>query len=105
VGPQAAMAGATSSIRSGRSRTFTEEDPPVLVVDGIRVNDPNSVLHELPASEIDVLEVLPGSVAGWEYGASGAAGVIKITLKKGVPDGAPQSTAATECVVPDFPRG
>jgi len=104
VGPLAAMAGASSTIRSGRSRTFTDEDPPVVVVDGVRVHDPNSVLHELPASEVEVLEVLPGSVAGWEYGAAGAAGVIKITLKKGVPDGSPAARPVTECVVPDFPR-
>jgi hypothetical protein len=96
--------GATAAIRSGRSRSFVPDDPPVVVVDGVRLPNAASVLHDLQASEVQVLEVMPGAAAGWEYGSAGAAGVIKITLKTGLAEGAPERRSAAPCVVLAFPR-
>jgi hypothetical protein len=55
-------------------------------------------------SEIAELEVQPGAAAGWEYGSSGASGVIKITMRRGLPDGAEELKEPSRCVVPAFPR-
>lgn len=97
--------GATAAFRSGRSRSFVPDDAPVVVVDGVRIPNAASVLHDLQAAEVEVLEVLPGAAAGWEYGSAGAAGVIRIRLKRGLAEGAPERRAAAPCVVPASPRG
>lgn len=55
-------------------------------------------------NELESVEVQPGAAAGWEYGSSGASGVIKITLKKGLASGASERPVAAPCVVPAFPR-
>jgi hypothetical protein len=104
VGPLSGDPGAASAIRSGRARSFMPEDPPVVVIDGVRITGSDRALYDLRASDIAVLEVLPGAVAGWEFGSAGAAGVIKITLRRGVATGTPERRAAPECVVPAFPR-
>ena len=105
VGPVGGEPGETAAIRSGRARSFVPQDPPVVVVDGVRIPDAAGMLHDLLASEVQTLEILPGAAAGWEYGSSGAGGVIKITLKRGIATGAAERSVATECVVPAFPRG
>jgi outer membrane cobalamin receptor len=97
--------GANPVITSGRSRSFLTDDPPVLVVDGVRMPFADRVLAGMDPSEVAVLEVLPGSVAGWEFGSAGAGGVIRITLRKGLATGASSSRSVTDCVVPEFPRG
>jgi len=97
--------GATATITSGRNRSFLPGDAPVVVIDGVRIPAPDIVLDDMRPSEVAVLEVLPGSAAGWEYGSSGAGGVIKITLRHGLATGAPGRRAAAPCVVPEFPRG
>ena len=97
--------GATSTITSGRNRSFMPDDAPVVVIDGLRIPEPDVVLAEMRPSEVQTLEVLPGSAAGWEYGSSGAGGVIKITLRRGVPTGASAERSVAECTVPGFPRG
>lgn len=104
VGPLSGDPGATSRITSTRSRSIVGTDTPVVVVDGVRMPNPESALHDLLASQIAVLEVLPGAAAGWEYGSSGAGGVIKITLRRGVATGEPERRAVAPCVVPAFPR-
>ena len=96
--------GANPVITSGRSRSFLTDDAPVLVVDGVRMPFADRVLADMDPSEVAVLEVLPGSVAGWEFGSAGAGGVIRITLRKGLATGASSSRSVTDCVVPDFPR-
>jgi hypothetical protein len=104
VGPLGGEPGATSAIRSGRARSFVPEDPPVVVIDGVRIPGSDRALYDLRASEIAVLEVLPGAAAGWEFGSAGAAGVIKITLRRGLATGTPERRVTPECVVPEFPR-
>jgi hypothetical protein len=104
VGPLSGNPGQTSAIVSSRSRSFTGDDTPVVVIDGVRTPDPASALFDLRASDIGLLEILPGAAAGWEYGSAGASGVIKIALRRGLATGAPERQTARECVVPDFPR-
>ena len=54
----------------------------IVVIDGVRV--PESVMNEIPPSEIVSVEVVKGPEALKLYGASEAAhGVIRITTKKG----------------------
>ena len=103
VSGRSGQAGATSTITSGRNRSFQPTDPPVVVIDGLRIPDPDVVLADMLPSEVEVLEVLPGSAAGWEYGSAGAGGVIKITLRSGLATGLPTRRRVTECVVPQFP--
>jgi len=95
--------GGSTSIRSGRVRSLASGEP-VLVMDGVRVPNAGAVLSSLLASEVEVLELLPGAAAGWAYGSSGADGVIRITLRKGAATGTPVDRDAAECVVPEFPR-
>lgn len=104
VGGMTNTAGGASSIRSGRQRSFITGQP-VVVIDGVRVPDAAGTLDALPAEEVEVLEILPGAAAGWEYGSSGADGVIRITLRRGAASGAPERQEAAACVVPEFPRG
>ncbi len=90
--PQQGDPGNDSALRSARGRSMTgETSPPVLVVDGVRMPGLEGVLATMEPSEVAVLEVLPGAAAGWEYGSSGASGVIKITLRRGLPDGADET--------------
>lgn len=95
--------GATAQFRSTRSRSFIGDAAPVVVIDGVRIPNAEGVLHDLQASEVEVLEILPGAAAGWEFGSSGASGVIKLTLKRGAPSGAPERRVSGGCVVPAFP--
>ena len=98
--------GARSSFTGrGGQASFMADPGPVLVIDGARVPDVARALDAMNPSEVAVLEVLPGAVAGWEFGSSGASGVIRVSTRKGVPTGAPDGLAATDCVVPDFPVG
>ncbi len=103
--PQQGDPGNDSGLRSARGRSMTGETaPPVLVVDGVRMPGFEGVLAAIEPSEVALLEVLPGAAAGWEYGSSGASGVIKITLRRGLPDGADPTLERAACVVPSFPR-
>ncbi len=97
--------GATATLGSGRSRSFVEEDPPVVVIDGVRMPSSEGILEQMQPSEVELLEVLPGAAAGWEYGSAGAAGVIKISRRRGIATGAVEQMEAAPCVVPEFPRG
>ena len=99
-----AMVGAQAPIR-GRSRSsFSEEAlEPVVVVDGVRASDGSRMIHSVDAADVALVELLPGSAAGWEYGSDGAAGVIRVTTLKGR---MPEETAPTSgCVVPGLPGG
>lgn len=103
VGSSAAV-GAVAPIRSRSRNSFTDEGmEPVVVVDGVRAADGSRMIHSIDPADVALLEILPGSVAGWEYGSDGAAGVIRVTTLKGrVGNARPD---AGGCVVPDFPVG
>jgi len=100
----AAEPGATSSLTSGRNYSFLEGEAPVVVIDGLRIPNPEEVLDDMRPSEVQLLEVMPGAAAGWEFGSSGSGGVIRISLRRGIVTGAPERRTAAECVVPGFPR-
>jgi len=95
--------GGVSQFQSGRGRSLGTTDPPVIVIDGVRVPGAEGTLATMRPSEISELEIQPGAAAGWEYGSSGASGVIKITLRRALPDGAQELAERAACVVPTFP--
>lgn len=71
----------TTSIRGGRN------DQVLILVDGIRVNDPSRIgtdfnINFLPLDAIASIEILKGA-AGTLYGSAAATGVINIITKKG----------------------
>ncbi len=95
----------TSSFRAARGRSTGTTDPPVVVIDGVRTAGAEGLLSTMRLDEISELEVQPGAAAGWEYGSSGASGVIKITMRRGLPDGAEELPEPARCRVPAFPGG
>ena len=105
VSPMTGEVGTTSSFRSARGRSTSVPDPPVLLIDGVRTPGAEGMLSQMRPNEVAVIEVQPGAAAGWEYGSSGASGVIKITLKKGLASGASERPRASRCRVPGFPKG
>lgn len=105
VSPMTGAVGATSSFRPARGRSTSVPDPPVILIDGVRTPGAEGMLSQMRPSEVEVIEVQPGAAAGWEYGSSGASGVIKITLKKGLASGALDRPPSSPCVVPGFSRG
>ncbi len=96
--------GADPTIMSSRNSSLLPNAEPVVAIDGVRTPNPELVLSQMHPSEVQLLEILPGAAAGWEYGSAGASGIIKITLRRGRPTGAPQRREVAPCVVPSFPR-
>ncbi len=106
VSPMQGDPGNVSSLVSGRGRSAgAETDAPVVVVDGIRMPGVEGALSTMRPHEISRLEIQPGAAAGWEYGSSGASGVIKITMRRGIADGQAERQEKAACVVPEFLRG
>ena len=106
VSPMQGDPGDISSLIASRSRsTGASTDAPVVVIDGVRMPGAEGMLDTMRPAEISRLEVQPGAAAGWEYGSSGASGVIKITLRRGIADGAAERPERAACIVPEFPRG
>ena len=103
VSPMQGDPGNVSSVQASRGRSMGAQDPPVVVIDGVRTPGAEGLLSTMRPSEISQLEVQPGAAAGWEYGSSGASGVIKITMRRGVPAGSPERREVSACVVPAFP--
>ncbi|MCJ7627730.1 MAG: TonB-dependent receptor, partial [Longimicrobiales bacterium] len=87
------VAGSTREIRiRGRSSMQDRSDAPLLVVDGIRVNnrisggfgDPAvSRLDDIDPANIESIEIIKGPAAATLYGTEAANGVIQIITKKG----------------------
>ncbi|HVX28025.1 MAG TPA: SusC/RagA family TonB-linked outer membrane protein [Parafilimonas sp.] len=70
-------------IRLRGQTSLTGGQNPLIVVDGIALDDPNQ-LNNIPPSDIQTYNVLKDASATAVYGARGANGVIEITTKKGV---------------------
>ncbi len=104
IGAPRGTVGAPTSV-SGRSRNSflsgTGEGEPVVVVDGVRVAHGAQVLDVIRPSDVETLELLPGAVAGWEFGSAGSAGVIRVTTRRGAR--ASSRSGAEGCIVPGFP--
>ncbi|MDD5149868.1 MAG: SusC/RagA family TonB-linked outer membrane protein [Flavobacterium sp.] len=58
-----------------------EKDPPLLVIDGVPYG--NMSLRDVPADDIESINVLKGSTASALYGVRGQVGAIMVTTKKG----------------------
>ena len=103
VSPMQGDPGDISSLTASRSRTMgAESDAPVVLIDGVRMPGVEGTLSTMRPNEISRLEIQPGAAAGWEYGSAGASGVIKIEMRRGVADGAPDRRVRAACVVPEF---
>ena len=98
--------GVRHAVFVGRHTVYgAASDAPVVVIDGVRMPGAEGTLYTMRPHEISRLEVQPGAAAGWEYGSSGASGVIKITLRRGIADGQIERLERRACVVPEFPIG
>ncbi|MCD8031336.1 MAG: TonB-dependent receptor [Bacteroides sp.] len=73
--------GAAISVRVRGGGSITQSNDPLYVVDGF----PVSSISDIPASEIETIDVLKDASSTAIYGARGANGVILITTKSGRP--------------------
>ncbi|MBR5716648.1 MAG: TonB-dependent receptor [Bacteroidales bacterium] len=69
--------GATMSIRVRGGGSITQSNEPLFIVDGVQV----SSIDDIPADNIETIDVLKDAASTAIYGASGANGVILITTK------------------------
>jgi TonB-linked SusC/RagA family outer membrane protein len=87
--------GGTSRIRIRGSNSVSLENDPLLIVDGVRVNNaPNSMsiavggqepsrFNDINPEDIENIEIIKGPAASALYGTAAANGVIQITTKRG----------------------
>lgn len=94
-------AGAVTQLTSRGSNSIVSRSVPIVVIDGVRLDDGARALDNIQPADVLTLEVLPGAAGGWEFGSSGSGGVIKVTTGRRAArsGGAPRKA----CVVPDFP--
>ena len=71
--------GATMSIRVRGGGSITQSNDPLFIVDGVQV----SGIDDIPADNIESLDVLKDAASTAIYGARGANGVILVTTKGG----------------------
>ncbi|MBV5347885.1 SusC/RagA family TonB-linked outer membrane protein [bacterium] len=71
----------TTEFGDAPSITLRGESNPILVVDGVPYG--NMTLREIPADDIESVNVLKGPTAAALYGVRGKAGAIMVTTKKG----------------------
>ncbi len=76
--------GASMSIRVRGGGSITQSNDPLFIVDGVQV----SSIDDIPADNIETIDVLKDAASTAIYGASGANGVILITTK-GAKEGKP----------------
>lgn len=111
VGTPNHQVGGYARLQGRTINSLLDRQPPVVVVDGVRVSDAAEVLGSLQPSEVDRLEILRGSAGGWAYGSSGAAGAILVTTRRGAADAAPRAAEGgsrldpRRCAVPGGLQG
>ncbi|HYU64808.1 MAG TPA: SusC/RagA family TonB-linked outer membrane protein, partial [Candidatus Paceibacterota bacterium] len=66
-----------------RGATSLEGQPPLLVIDGIAIDDFQKAITTLNPSDVESFDILKDASAAAIYGARGANGVILVTTKKG----------------------
>jgi len=66
-----------------RGSTSLEGQPPLLVVDGVAIDDFNRGINAIAPGDIESYDILRDASSAAIYGARGANGVIIITTKKG----------------------
>lgn len=75
--------GATMSIRVRGGGSITQSNDPLYIVDGVQVSD----ISDIPADNIESVDVLKDGASTAIYGARGANGVILVTTKGSKGDG------------------
>ena len=75
--------GATMSIRVRGGGSITQSNDPLFIVDGVQVSD----ISDIPADNIESIDVLKDGASTAIYGARGANGVILVTTKGATGDG------------------
>ena len=75
--------GGTTSIRVRGGGSITQSNDPLYIVDGVQVSD----ISDIPADNIESIDVLKDAASTAIYGARGANGVILITTKGSKGDG------------------
>ncbi len=75
--------GATMSIRIRGGGSVTQSNDPLFIVDGVTVSD----ISDIPADNIESIDVLKDAASTAIYGARGANGVILVTTKGSKGDG------------------
>ena len=75
--------GATMSIRVRGGGSITQSNEPLYIVDGVQVSD----ISDIPADNIESIDVLKDGASTAIYGARGANGVILVTTKGSKGDG------------------
>ena len=68
-----------------RGATSLEGQPPLLVIDGVAIDDFNKAVTTLNPADIESYDILKDASAAAIYGSRGANGVILVTTKKGRP--------------------
>lgn len=66
-----------------RGASSLEGQPPLLVIDGVAIDDFHKAAATLNPSDIESYDILKDASAGAIYGSRGANGVILVTTKKG----------------------
>ncbi len=66
-----------------RGATSLEGQPPLLVIDGIAIDDFQKAIATLNPSDVESFDILKDASAAAIYGSRGANGVILVTTKKG----------------------
>ncbi len=79
VSSQDGRPGASMSIRVRGGGSITQSNDPLYIVDGF----PVGTISDIPASEIESIDVLKDAASTAIYGARGANGVIMVTTKSG----------------------
>ena len=77
VAAQDGRPGATMSIRVRGGGSITQSNDPLYIVDGVQVSD----INDIPADNIESIDVLKDAASTAIYGARGANGVILVTTK------------------------
>ncbi len=75
--------GATMSVRVRGGGSITQSNDPLFIVDGVQVSD----ISDIPADNIESIDVLKDGASTAIYGARGANGVILVTTKSSKGDG------------------
>jgi iron complex outermembrane receptor protein len=65
-----------------RGATSLEGQPPLLVIDGVAIDDFNKAINTLNPSDIESYDILKDASAAAIYGSRGANGVILVTTKR-----------------------
>ena len=75
--------GGTASVRIRGGSSITQSNEPLYIVDGVAVSD----ISDIPADNIESIDVLKDAASTAIYGARGANGVILVTTKGSKGDG------------------